>query len=231
MKTDVKILKSDAEIKEDVLEELLWQPDIDETQIGVIVEDGVVTLTGVVDSYVKKSAAEKAIKGIAGVRAVADDIEIKYGNEYKRTDKEIAKAVANAMEWNPSIPEDNLNVTVREGWVFVSGEVNWGYQRNATKKTLEKLLGVRGVNVNQITIKQRVKPLDVQNKIINAFERAADIEAKGITVEVEGSTVTLRGKVHSIKEKEDAEKAAYKAPGVISVVNKLKVQFYPVKNA
>ena len=228
MGTTVEIPKSDAEIKKDVLEELLWQPDIDETQIGVIVEDAVVTLTGVVDSYVKKAAAEKAIKGIAGVRAIADDIEIKYGNEYKKSDKEIAKAVANALEWNSAVPDSNLETKVRNGWVYISGEVTWGYQRNATKKAVEKLLGVKGVNVNRMTIKQRVKPLDVQNKIIMAFERAADIGARGITVEVEGCTVTLSGKVHSIKEKEDAEKAAYKAPGVDHVKNKLRVQFYPL---
>lgn len=228
MKTSVEILRTDAEIKDDVLAELLWQPDIDETQIGVIVEDGVVTLTGVVNSYVKKSAAEKAIKGIAGVRAVADDIEIKYGNEYKRTDKEIAKAVANALEWNPSIPHKDIQANISDGWVYLSGEVEWGYQKNAAKKAVENLLGVKGVNLNQITIEQKVKPLDVQKKIIRAFERSADIEAKGITIEVEGNTVKLKGKVHSIKEKEDAEKAAYKAPGVNSVVNNLRVQFYPV---
>lgn len=229
MKTNVEILRTDAQIKDNVLEELVWQPNIDETQIGVIVEEGVVTLTGVVDSYVKKSAAQKAIKGIAGVRAVADDVEIKYGNDYRRTDKEIAKAVANALEWNPSVPDYKIDVKVSDGRVYLSGEVNWSYQKNTAKKVVENLLGVKGVNVNQITIEQKVKPLDVQNKIIKAFERSADIEAKGITVEVDGDTVKLKGKVHSIKEKEDAEKAAYKAPGVNQVVNKLRVQFYLIE--
>ena len=218
-------MKTDVEIKEDVLDELAWQPNIDETEIGVIVESGVVTLSGVVDNYSKKIAAEKAVKGVEGVKALAGDIEVKYGDEYKKTDKEIAKAVINALEWNSSVPEEDITVKVEDGWVYLSGEVKWEYQKNAAKRAVEKLLGVRSV-INNISIKQDVKPFEVKKEIKNAFERSAEIDANNITVMTDGHTVTLRGKVSSIKEKEDAETAAYKAPGVYYVNNELRVQYY-----
>lgn len=218
-------MKTDVEIKEDVLDELAWQPNIDETEIGVIVENGVVTLSGVVDNYSKKIAAEKAVKSVEGVKALAGDIEVKYGDEYKKTDKEIAKAVINALEWNSSVPEEDITVKVEDGWVYLSGEVKWGYQKNAAKSAVEKLLGVRSV-INNISIKQDVKPFEVKKEIKNAFERSAEIDANNITVMTDGHTVTLRGKVSSIKEKEDAETAAYKAPGVYYVNNELRVQYY-----
>lgn len=218
-------MKSDAEIKEDVLDELAWQPNIDETEIGVIVENGIVTLSGVVNQYSKKIAAEKAVKSVEGVKAIAGDIEVKYGDDFKKTDKEIAKAVVDALEWNSSVPEENLTIKVEDGWVYLSGEVNWQYQRNAAKSAVENLLGVRKV-INNISIKQAVKPFDVKEKIKKAFERSAELDANNITVLTDGYTVTLQGKVHSIKEKEDAESAAYRAPGVYSVKNELKVQYY-----
>ncbi|TAI48415.1 BON domain-containing protein [Flagellimonas allohymeniacidonis] len=228
MKANEEIPKTDAEIKNDVLEELEWLPDIDETEIGVIVEDGTVTLMGVVDSYIKKVAAVKAIKGIAGVRAVAENIDIKYGNAYKKTDKEIAKAAANALEWNSSIPAGKIDITVENGWVYLTGEVKWKHQKHAAKKAVENLLGVKGVNTNSLIIEKTVQPSEVTDQIVKAFERSADIEAKGIRILVDGHTVQLKGRVHSIKEKEEAEKAAYKAPGVREVKNDITVQFYPV---
>lgn len=218
-------MKTDAEIKEDVLDELAWQPNIDETEIGVIVENGIVTLSGVVNNYSKKIAAEKAVKSVEGVKALAGDIEVKYGDDFKKTDKEIAKAVVDALKWNSSVPEENLSVKVEDGWVYLSGEVKWGYQKNAAKRAVENLLGVRSV-INSITIKQDVKPIEVKDRIQKAFERSAELDAKNITVLTDGNTVTLKGKVHSIKEKEDAETAAYRAPGVYSVKNELKVQYY-----
>lgn len=218
-------MKTDSEIKQDVLDELAWQPNIDETEIGVIVEDGVVTLSGVINKYSKKIAAEKAVKGVLGVKAIAGDIEVKYGNDFKKTDKEIAKAVVDALEWNSSVPEEDLTVKVEDGWVYLSGEVKWGYQKNAAKRTVENLLGVRSV-FNNISIKQEVKPYEVKERIRNAFERSAEIDANKITVVTDGHKVTLRGIVHSIKEKEEAEKAAFRAPGVSQVKNELKVQFH-----
>lgn len=217
-------MKTDVEIKEDVLDELAWQPNIDETEIGVIVEDGVVTLSGVVNSYAKKIAAEKAVKSVMGVKALAGDIEVKYGDAFKKSDKEIAKAVVDAIEWNSAVPEKDITIKVEDGWVYLSGEVKWEYQKNAAKRAVQNLLGVRNVS-NNIKIKQSVKPIEVKDKIKKAFERAAELDANNITVIADGHTVTLSGKVHSLKEKEDAETAAYKAPGVYHVENNLRVDY------
>ena len=219
-------MKTDAQIKEDVLDELLFQPNIDETKIGVIVEDGVVTLSGIVDNYTKKVAAEKAAKKVKGVKAVALDIDVKYGSEYKKTDKEIAKAVVNALTWDTSIPENKISVKVEDGWVYLSGELKWFYQKNAAKKAVENLLGVKGV-VNSILIKQAVKPSQIKERITKAFKRSAQIDADKVSVLIDGHTATLRGTVHSIAEKDEAQKAAYLAPGVYEVKNELKVQYYP----
>lgn len=219
-------MKTDAEIKNDVLDELAWQPNIDETKIGVIVEDGVVTLSGVVDNYTKKVAAEKAVKAVKGVKAVALDIDVKYGTDYKKTDKEIAKAVVNALAWDTSVPEDKVAIKVEDGWVYLSGELKWFYQKDAAKKAVENLLGVKGV-VNSIQIKQVLEPFQIKDRITKAFERSADVNARNVTVEVDGHTVTLRGTVNSIAEKEEAQRAAYFAPGVYEVKNELKVQYHP----
>lgn len=217
-------MKTDYEIKEDVLNELAWQPNIDETKIGVIVEDGIVTLSGVVDSYTKKLAAEKAAKAVKGVKAVALDIEVKYGTDYKKTDKEIAKAVVNALTWDTSVPEDKVSVKVEDGWVYLSGELKWFYQKDAAKKAVENLLGVKGV-VNSIQIKQSIEPTQIKERITKAFERSAEVHAKNVTVSVDGHTVKLRGTVNSIAEKDEAQRAAYLAPGVYEVKNELKVQY------
>ncbi len=219
-------MKTDAEIKNDVLDELAWQPNIDETKIGVIVEDGVVTLNGVVDNYTKKVAAEKAVKAVKGVKAVALDIDVKYGTDYKKTDKEIAKAVVNALAWDTSVPEDKVAIKVEDGWVYLSGELKWFYQKDAAKKAVENLLGVKGV-VNSIQIKQALEPFQIKDRITKAFERSADVNARNVTVLVDGHTVTLRGTVNSIAEKEEAQRAAYFAPGVYEVKNELKVQYHP----
>ena len=219
-------MKTDVMIKDDVLAELSWQPNIDETEIGVIVEDGVVTLSGVVDNYAKKMAAEKAAKIVEGVKAVALDIDVKYGTDFKKTDKEIAKAIVDAFEWNSSVPEDDIAVRVENGWVYLTGEVQWSYQKNAAKNAIKDLLGVKGVS-NAISLKNNIKPVEVKEKITKAFQRMATLDADGIILETHGHKVILRGKVHSIKEKEEAETAAYNAPGVYEVKNELKVlQYY-----
>jgi len=219
-------MKTDAQIKEDVLDELLWQPNIDETKVGVIVEDGVVTLSGILNSYTKKVEAEKAAKNVKGVKAVALDIEVKHGSDFKKTDKEIAKAVVNALTWNTLIPEEKITIKVEDGWIYLSGELNWFYQKDAAKKSVQNLLGVKGV-VNSIQIKQAVQPSQIKEKITKAFERSAQVDANKVSIIVDGHTVTLRGTVHSVAEKDEAQKAAYLAPGVYDVKNELKVQYYP----
>ncbi len=215
-------MRTDGQIKQDILDELVFQPNIDETQIGVIVEDGVVTLTGIVDDFYKKVAAEKAIKKIKGVRAVAEDIEVKYGTEYQKTDKEIAKAIVGAFEWNTAVPEDKISIEVRNGWITLSGVVEFWYQKDAARCVIKNIIGVKGI-MNNIEIVPSIAVEQVQEKINSAFKRLADIEAENITVEVDQNTVTLHGIVNSIKEKEEAANTAYLAPGINRVVNKLSV--------
>ena len=216
-------MKTDAVIKENVLDELQWQPNVDETEIGVTVDRGVVTLTGTVDRYTKKIAAEEAAKKVKGVKAVVENIEVKYGIEYKKTDKEIAKAALEALKWNSSVPDDKITLKVENGWIHLNGEVEWEYQRDAAKRTVQNLLGVRAVT-NNITLKQTVKPTGIKEKISKAFERLADVDANNIEVIVEDHTVKLKGKVHSLAEKEEANKSALYTPGVYHVENELLVE-------
>jgi len=218
-------MKTDAKIKEHVIDQLIWEPNIDEKQIGVAVEDGVVTLTGVVDNYTKKRAAENAAKKVSGVKAVAEEIEVKFGEAYKKTDTEIAKAAVDILEWNVSVPSDKILVNVEDGWIYLTGEVEWAYQREAAKKALQNLPGVKYV-VDRISLKQKAEPKDIKSKITKAFERAADVDAKQIEVEVDGHTVILRGTVSSLSEKDNARKTAYASPGVYNVINELKIEFY-----
>ena len=219
-------MKTDGQIKQDILDELVFLPDIDETQIGVIVEDGVVTLTGFVDAYPKKVAAEKAVRSVAGVQAVAEDIVVKYGDDYKKTDKEIAKAAVHALKWNASVPKEKVMVKVENGYIYLTGNLTWEYQQNAAKWAVQNLLGVKGV-VNNIKLAPTVEPFNISGEINKALERSADLEAKSIRVQVDGSTVQLKGRVHSHREKKLAERAAYKAKGVTKVQNDIVVQLYP----
>jgi len=176
-------MRTDGQIKQDILDELVFQPHIDETQIGVVVEDGVVMLTGVVDDFYKKVAAEKAVRKVKGVKAIAEDIKVKYGTNYQKTDIEIGKAIVRAFEWNTSVPEDKVAIEVRDGWINLSGEVEYPYEKEAAKRVTQNILGVKRIN-NTIEIKKTVKPLAIKEKLIKAFKRSADIEADGITVEV-----------------------------------------------
>lgn len=217
-------MKTDVEIRDDVLEELAWQPNIDETEIGVIVKNGIVTLTGTVDSYTKKLAAEDAVKSVKGVKGVAEDIEVKFGGSYKKSDSEIAKAAVSAIEWNSSVPDDKVMVKVDNGWVYLSGEVPWSYQKDSARRAVENLQGVRGVS-NLITLKQAVEPSQIKEKIKKALQRSAELEAQNINVTVDGHKVKLSGKVHSLAEKDEARKAAFYAPGVYEVDNNLEVTY------
>ena len=219
-------MNGDAKIKKDILAELAWQPGIDETQIGVIVEDGVVALSGQVNEYRKKALATEVAKRVTGVKAVAEDIEVKYGDDFKKTDKEIAKAAVNALEWNTSIPNGKVNVFVEDGYIYLSGNLPWDYQKNAAKYALQNLMGVKGV-VNNIEIEPIMKPKNIEENIRKALERSAALNAKGIRVQVDGHTVELKGRVHSLEEREMAETLAYRAPGVREVRNEIVVQYHP----
>lgn len=217
-------MKTDIQIKQDVIDQLKWQNDIDETQIGVIVNDGVVTLTGLVFSNAIKLSVEKAVKKVAGVKAIAEKIKVGYISTLNKTDTEIANSAVNALEWNASVPNNKVVVEVDEGWVTLSGILEYAYQRDAAKRTVEYLTGVKGVT-NTITLDQAIAPKNIEDEIIKAFDRSALIDAKGITVETSDHAVKLTGVVRSLHEKEEAQDAAFHAPGVYAVQNELKVEY------
>jgi osmotically-inducible protein OsmY len=217
-------MKSDAQIQKEVMAELNWQPILNAAQIGVAVHEGVVTLTGIVDSYTKKLTAENAAKKVSGVKAVAEDIQVGASPSYNKTDTEIAEAVLNALKWHTAVVEDRIRIKVEKGFVTLDGEVEWEYQRTAAKSAIENLAGIKMI-YNFISVKPRITVSDLKSKINAALHRSAQIDANGINVEISGSKVILSGTVSSIKEKEDADSAAWMAPGVSSVENRIAIHF------
>jgi osmotically-inducible protein OsmY len=216
-------MKSDIKIQEDVMEQLKWEPFLKSSEIGVAVKNGIVTLSGQVDSYSKKLAAENAAKKIAGVRAIAEDIQIGVSPTNRKTDTEIAEAVLNALKWHTMIPDEKIKVKVEDGVVRLDGEVEWEYQRTQAKLVIEDLAGIRYV-LNFIKVKPQISATEIRNKINSAFKRSALIDSGKITIEVIGSNVCLKGKVRSYAEKEDAENAVWNAPGVANVDNRLEIE-------
>lgn len=215
-------MKSDKELKSDIESELEWEPSINSANIGVAVKAGVVTLTGHLDHYAQRSAVERAVRRVAGVAAIASDMEVRLAPEHVRDDTDIATTASTALRWQALIPPDKVHVKVERGWVTLTGEVEWNYQRKAAEDTVRPLVGVVGVS-NEITLKARVTPADVATRIGNALARHAQGQARDIRVSVAGSTVTLRGKVDSLAEQGLVQAAAWAAPGVSTVVSELHV--------
>lgn len=216
-------MKTDNQIQQDVMDQLKWEPYLNAAQIGVAVKNGIVTLSGQVDTYSKKLIAENAAKKISGVKAIAEDIQIGVSPAYNKTDAEIAEAVLNALKWHTAVQEEKIKVKVEDGYVRLEGEVEWNFQRKNAALAIENLSGVRSV-INLITVKPKISSSDIEEKINEAFKRSATIDAGKITAEVIGSKAILRGKVRSFAEKEDAENAAWFAPGITAVDSKIEIE-------
>ena len=216
-------MKTDAQLKKDVTAELDWDPSINASHVGVAADNGVITLTGHLSTFAEKYAIERAVQRVEGVKAIALELDVKLEPGHKRSDSEIAGAVESALLWHALVPADRTQVKVEKGWVTLMGQFDWEYQRRSAEKAVRNLTGVLGVS-NAITLKPSVTPAKVADRIRDAMARHAEREAKHIEVMVSGSAVTLRGTVDSWAERNAAFGAAWSAPGVLSVVNEIKVQ-------
>ena len=215
-------MKTDADLKRDVSAELAWDPAVRSTAIGVAVKEGVVTLTGHIDTFAEKHAVSRAVQRVAGVKAVALELDVRLSPDHKRTDTDIATSAEHALKWNTSIPVDAIRLTVDHGWVTLRGELEWDYQRRSVEKAIRPLIGVVGIT-NEIKLRARPQASDLARNIESALLRQAIREARQIHVDIDGSTVKLTGTVHSWHERAAAQGVAWSAPGVYSVVNELRI--------
>lgn len=215
-------MKTDAQLRDDIQAELAWDPSFNAADIGVIVKDGVVTLTGHLPSYAQKYAVERAAQRIHGVKALAVELSVRLPFDHERTDADIAMAAERALEWNVLVPDGKIQPMVEKGWLTLNGEVEWEYQRRAAETAVRNLMGVKGVS-NLVNVTPKIRPADIEKKIRDALARQAEREARHVAISVDGSRVTLRGKVHSLAERNAVHGAAWAAPGVSMVVNDLVV--------
>ena len=216
-------MRNDMGLQRDVTHELKWDPITRDSEIAVAVRDGVVTLGGTVDSYAVKYAAERAAERVSGIHVVADELSVVLPGAAVRSDTELAHEVLHALRWDVFVPDEQVKARVQEGWVTLEGQVDWEYQRRAATRAVRNLTGVRGVTT-LITIKPRVSTLDVSQHIKDALRRRAELAAGNVVVETKDGTVTLRGSVRSFAEKLDVERAAWSAPGVTRVDDRLVVK-------
>lgn len=214
--------KTDMELQRDVIAELRWDPSVGTAEIGVAAKDGVVTLSGTVNSNAKKYGAIHAAERVAGVKGIAEDLIVKLPTSFLRTDTEIAHAAVTALKWNVEVPDDRIVARVDDGWLILEGVVDWQYQRRAAEDCVRYLTGVRGVS-NTITIKTRAFAPDVRHRIQDALKRSAEVDSKRISVETADGKVTLKGSVRTWTERQDAERAAWSAPGVTSVDDQIAI--------
>jgi osmotically-inducible protein OsmY len=213
---------TDNDLKQHVLSALDWEPSLDASDIGVSVDDAVVTLRGNVASYAEKVTAERVALRVYGMKAVANDLAVRLVSEFERTDTEIAQAAVAALEWNTMVPHDRVTITVNNGWIALKGTLDWQYQKDAAARVVRDLTGVKGVT-NDIIVQPRVKTIDVRDKIEAAFKRSAEIDARRVNVNAADGKVILSGNVHSWAERQAAERAAWAAPGVTQVEDRLTI--------
>jgi len=220
-------MKTNEVLQKDVQDAIKWEPLLNAAEIGVIAKNGVITLTGIVDTYAEKSEAEDAAKQVAGVKAVVEEIKVKPYNSGKKNDTEIATEVLNALKWSWEIPNDKVQVKVEDGWVTLSGELNWNYQKEAAKKLATNLVDVKWVT-NNINIQSSTSANVEKEDIEQAFKRNWSLDNKDIIIHVSDNKVTLTGTVHSWYEKDEASRVAWKAPGIKAVDNELSIDYQEV---